>query len=153
MFFIGTPVIVPEFPGTVTSESEISNRSVATIHVVAIEKDGFVRLHVPSRVFGDATLRIPIFLTNVLVRDLVSFRAVQMERTQRAGFAIDVVSVEEDGVTITPIVRGCPLLKVLRLTRLTRVRHLVVKLPPVLRKVSPNALLSLGDARLAHAVV
>lgn len=153
VLFVGTTVIVSKFPSSVTHESEIANRFVTTVHVVAVEINRRTRFLIPPRILGVATLPFPIFLTNVFVRDLMPPGSVQVERTQSPGLAVHVVSVEEYGIPPTPIIRRCPLLEVFGLPRGTCVTHPVIELPPVVGEMAPNAALTLRNARATRAVV
>jgi len=146
VLLIAAPVHVHETSSTVSNQSEIADGVVTALDVVSIEVNCSPRLFVPPGVFCDSSLGVPVLLTRVLVSDLVTPRSVQMEGAKRVRLAIDLVSIEVNGVSTTPIVPRRPFLEYTRFGRFAWVSGVIVKLPPIDSEIIVQTFLAFGDA-------
>jgi len=146
VFLISATEIISKFALTISSQPKISNGVFATIDVVSVQVDGSPRFFVHSGVFRYPPLGVPVLLTRVLVSDLVTPRSVQMEGAKRVRLAIDLVSIEVNGVSTTPIVPRRPFLEYTRFGRFAWVSGVIVKLPPIDSEIIVQTFLAFGDA-------
>jgi len=153
VLLIAAPVDVHETSSTVSNQSEIADGVATTLDVVSIEVNRSPRLLIPPGVSCDSSLGVPVLLTHVFVCELITSRSVEVERTERTCLAIDLVTVQIHRVPPAPVVRARPLLEMLGLPWLTASVRSVVKLPTVVGKVTPDTLLTLGNAVSRGAVV
>jgi len=79
VLLIAAPVHVHETSSTVSNQSEIADGVGTALDVVSIEVNCSPRLLVPPGVFCDSSLGVPVLLTHVLIRDLVTSRSVEVE--------------------------------------------------------------------------